>query len=122
MPTCSREICTCSRQKKIRPVLFFEKKYVQFYSLHQYGFTLAASIFLGGRNLAAKEYNISLAVTTDSQKNIFSRLFFDPQRKICISLAMWLSRQENGVFPWLFWLATKKNVCFPGCIAKPPRK
>jgi len=42
------------------------------YTLHQSGFTLAASIFLGGHNSAAKEYNISLAVTTNSQNNIFS--------------------------------------------------
>ena len=63
--------------------------------LHQSRFTLAASIFLGGHNSAAKEYNISLAVTTNNQNNIFS---------------------------WLFLLATKKNVCFLGCLAEAPRK
>jgi len=41
-------------------------------SLHQSSFTLAAPIFLGGRNSAAKEYNVSLAVTTNSQKNVIS--------------------------------------------------
>jgi len=33
---------------------------------------LAAPIFLGGRNSAAKEYNVSLAVTTNSQKIVIS--------------------------------------------------
>ena len=96
------------------------------YTLHQSGFTLAASIFLGGHNSAAKEYNISLAVTTNSQNNIFSWLFLlaakenvcflgclsQQQRKRCLSLAVWPRRQENSVFPWPYWLAAKKLSVF----------
>ena len=85
------------------------------FTLHQSGFTLAASLFLGGRNLAAKEYNISLAVTTNIQKNIFSWLFLlaakknmyflgclaESPRKWSLSLAVLVGRQEKYVFPWL---------------------
>ena len=97
-------------------------------ALHQSGFTLKDSLFLGGRNSAAKEYNISLAVTTNSQKNIFSWLFLlaakknmyflgclaESPRKWSLSLAVLVGHQEKYVFPWLHcWAAKKivKNTC-----------
>ena len=102
--------------------------------LHQSGFTLAASLFLGGRNSAAKEYNISLAVTTNIQKNIFSWLFLlaakknmyflgclaESPRKWSLSLAVLVGHQEKYVFPWLFSRAPKKTVPFLGCLVELP--
>jgi len=44
------------------------------------------------------------------------------QPKKYISLAIFVSRQEKYVFPWLFGRVAKKMESFLGCFGWPPRK
>jgi len=85
--------------------------------------------YLGGRNRAAKEYNIFLAVLLNNQEKYISWRFDKTAKETChflgcsakppskhaISLAVGLKRQVNVQFPWLF------DMCnFLGCLTKPP--
>ena len=63
--------------------------------LHQNGIGLAATDYLGGRVLAAKEYIVSLAVSNNGQGNII---------------------------PWRILEAAKKIYNYLGSSCKPPRK
>jgi hypothetical protein len=45
----------------------------------------------------------------------FLSCFAEPLSKGCFSLAVKPSRQENGIFAWLFGRAAKKTMCFLGC-------